>query len=340
MKIKTLFWFGICLMLILSITLASSCSTPPLKTWSISGPTATTAPAFTSKPAVTSTPAPSTAPTLTVKPTATTSPTVTALPTSPVTPAPSQTPPPTTTATPAPTQTPAPTTAPKPAATLAAVPLGKASNFAVLAKTGISTTGVTSIAGDIGLGPISSSYITGFGLVKDASNQYSTSSMVAGKVYASDYTVPTGAYVTTSINDMHTAYTNAVERRTPNASEFGAGNIGGMTLAPGLYKWGNDVTIATDLTLSGGPDDVWIFQIAHTLTAADNVKINLTGGAQAKNIFWQVAAKTTLGTSSVFNGIILCQTTIILNSGATLNGRALAQTSVQLGDKTTIKPAP
>jgi hypothetical protein len=164
--------------------------------------------------------------------------------------------------------------------------------------------------------------------------------MITGKAYASDYAQPSGAYATTSVNDMHTAYANAVERRYPNASELGSGNIGGMTLAPGLYKWGNDVTIAANMTLSGGPDDVWIFQIAHVLTVADNVQVNLTGGAQARNIFWQVAARATLGKASVFNGNILCQTEIILNSGATLNGRALAQTSVKLGDKTVIKPVP
>ena len=120
--------------------------------------------------------------------------------------------------------------------TLAPVPLGTAGNFTVLAKTGISVTGVTSITGDIGVSPTPSSSITGFGLVKDASNQFSKSSMVTGKVYASDYAPPSGAYATTSVNDMHTAYANAVERRYPNASNSAPGNIGGMTLAPGLSQ--------------------------------------------------------------------------------------------------------
>ena len=137
----------------------------------------------------------------------------------------------------------------------------------------------------------------------DSSNQFSTSSLVTGKVYAADYKAPTPANLTTAISDMQTAYTNAAGRTIPTATELGAGNIGGKTLDPGLYKWGTDVTIPTDVTLSGGANDVWIFQIAELNKPVQ--KVNLIGGAQAKNIFWQVAGKTTLGTTSVFNGNIL-----------------------------------
>jgi hypothetical protein len=174
----------------------------------------------------------------------------------------------------------------------------------------------------------------------DASNQFSISSMVTGKVYAPDYAVPTPTNMTTAVNDMQTAYTNAAGRTSPTATELGAGNIGGMTLAPGIYKWGTGVTIPTDIALSGGVNDVWIFQIGQTLTVGDGVHINLSGGAQAKNIFWQVAGQTTLGTTSVFNGNILCQTVIVLNNGATLNGRALAQTAVTLIASAVVMPAP
>jgi len=222
----------------------------------------------------------------------------------------------------------------------AAVPLGSAGNFVILAKSGISTTGTTSITGDIGVSPIKESAITGFGLIKDASNQFSTSSLVTGKVYASDDAVPTPANMTTAVSDMETAYTNAAGRTLPTATELGAGNIAGMTLAPGLYKWGTGVTIPTDVILSGGANDVWIFQIGQTLTVGNGVHINLSGGAQAKNIFWQVAGQTTLGTTSVFNGNILDQTAIVLNTGATLNGRALAQTAVTLNANSVVKPAP
>jgi hypothetical protein len=146
--------------------------------------------------------------------------------------------------------------------------------------------------------------------------------------------------MTTAVSDMQIAYTNAAGRKLPDYTELGAGNIGGMTLTPGLYKWGTGVIIPTNVTLSGGSNDVWIFQIAQTLTVSNGVHVNLSGGAQAQNIFWQVAGQTTLGTTSVFNGNILGKTAIVLNTGAKLNGRALAQTAVTLNASTVIQPAP
>jgi hypothetical protein len=172
----------------------------------------------------------------------------------------------------------------------------------------------------------------------DSSNTFSTSALVTGKAYAADYAVPAPAKMTTAISDMETAYTDAAGRTSPTASELGAGNIGGMTLAPGLYKWSTGVTIPTDVTLSGGANDVWIFQIAQDLTISSAMKVVLSGGAQASNVFWQVAGQTTLGTNSVFNGNILDQTAIVLNTGATLNGRALAQTAVTFDANTILVP--
>jgi len=222
----------------------------------------------------------------------------------------------------------------------AVVPLGSAGDFAILAKSGISTTGTTAIVGDIGVSPIAATAITGFGLIMNSSNQFSTSSLVTGKVYAANYAVPTPVKMTTAVSDMQIAYTNAAGRKLPDYTELGAGNIGGMTLTPGLYKWGTGVIIPTNVTLSGGSNDVWIFQIAQTLTVSNGVHVNLSGGAQAQNIFWQVAGQTTLGTTSVFNGNILGKTAIVLNTGAKLNGRALAQTAVTLNASTVIQPAP
>ncbi len=224
-------------------------------------------------------------------------------------------------------------------ATQAPVDLGTAGNFVILTKTGISTTGTTSIVGDIGVSPAAATYITGFALIKDSSNKFSMSSIVTGKVYASDYTSPTPSTMTTAISDMETAYTDAAGRTLPDFTEKGAGNIGGLTLTPGLYKWGTGVTIPTDVTLSGGPNDVWIFQVAGTLGISNGKQVILSGGAQAKNIFWQVAGQTTLGTTSVFNGNILDQTAIVLNTGATLNGRALAQTAVTLNANAITAPS-
>ncbi|KKS71587.1 MAG: hypothetical protein UV42_C0024G0009 [Candidatus Magasanikbacteria bacterium GW2011_GWE2_42_7] len=211
-----------------------------------------------------------------------------------------------------------------------AVHLGSASDFVILAKSGISTTGATSVVGDIGVSPISATAMTGFGLIMDASNIFSTSAVLTGKAYAADYMTPTPANMTTAVSNMETAYTDAAGRTNPIETELGAGNIGGMTLAPGLYKWSTGVTIPTDLTLSGGANDVWIFQIAQNLTISSAMKIVLSGGAQASNVFWQVAGQTTLGTNAEFSGNILGQTAIVLNTGAVLNGRALSQTAVTL----------
>jgi hypothetical protein len=128
---------------------------------------------------------------------------------------------------------------------------------------------------------------------------------------------------------MQTAYTNAAGRPA-GVTELGSGNIGGLTLVPGVYKWGTGVTIPTDVTLAGGKNDVWIFQIAGTLKISSAKKVILKSGALAQNIFWQVAGATTLGTNSTFNGNILDKTKIALQTGAVLNGSALAQTAVTL----------
>lgn len=220
----------------------------------------------------------------------------------------------------------------------ATVNLGSAGSFTILAKTGISTTGVTSVVGDIGVSPAAATYITGFALTLPAVSAFSTSALVTGKVYAPGYADPTPANITTAVSDMQTAYTDAMGRTNPTATELGAGNIGGMTLAPGLYKWGTGVTIPTDVTLSGSADDIWIFQIAQNLDISSAARVVLTGGAQAGNIFWVVAGQTTLGTTAVFNGNILDQTAIVLNTGAVLNGRALAQTEVTLDANTVLFP--
>jgi hypothetical protein len=220
-----------------------------------------------------------------------------------------------------------------------AVDLGTAgSNFVILSKSGISTTGTTSITGDIGVSPIDQTAITGFSQIMDPSNEFSTSAYVTGKIYAADYAVPTPAKLTTGISDMEAAYTDAAGRTNPAATELGAGNIDGMTLAPGLYKWGTGVTIPTGVTLSGSSNDVWVFQIAQDLTVGSGAIVTLSGGAQAKNVFWQVAGKVTLGTTSQFKGNILCQTNIVLSTGSTLNGRALAQTAVTLDACTVTLP--
>ena len=224
------------------------------------------------------------------------------------------------------------------AASPATVNLGTAGSYVILTKTGISTTGSTAITGNIGVSPIDSTAITGFGLILPAASAFSTSALVTGKAYAPDYANPTPANLTTAIGDMETAYTDTAGRAA-DVTELGAGNIGGLTLAPGVYKWSTGVTIPTDVTLSGNSNDIWIFQIAQNLDISSATKIVLAGGAKASNIFWVVAGQTTIGTTAVFNGNILDQTAIILNTGAVLNGRALAQSAVTLDANSVSTPS-
>lgn len=216
------------------------------------------------------------------------------------------------------------------AGAIAPVDLGTAGNFVVLTESGITTTGTTAITGNIGVSPIAATAMTGFGLIMDSSNQYSTSTLVVGRVYAADYAAPTPSVMTMAVVDMAIAYTDAAGRSSPSETELGAGAIGGLTLDSGLYTWSTPVTVLADLTLKGNSNDVWIFQIAQTLTVGSGVKVILTGGAQAKNVFWQVAGQTILGTTSAFVGNVLGKTAIVFNTGASLTGRALAQTAVTL----------
>lgn len=219
------------------------------------------------------------------------------------------------------------------------VDLGTAGDFVILSKTGISATGTTSIVGDIGISPTAATYITGFGLIMDASGTFSTSPLVTGKVYASDYFNPTPTKMTTAISDMETAYTNAAGRVTPDFSELFTGDLTGQTLTSGLYKWSTGVLVSGGgLIISGSATDVWIFQIAQNLELGNNATVTLVGGAKAENIFWQVAGQVTVGTSAAMKGIILCQTQIVVNNGATLSGRALAQTAVTLDANTVTEP--
>jgi hypothetical protein len=210
----------------------------------------------------------------------------------------------------------------------APVDLKSASSFAVLTKSGVTDVPASVITGDVGASPI-----TG------AANAL-TCAEVTGKSYSVDAAGPlpcritNATLLTAAIKDMMTAYTNAAGRTLPTATNLGAGEIGGLTIAPGLYKWGTGVSISTDVTLSGGPNDVWIFQIAQTLNQASATKVVLSGGAQAKNIFWQSFGDVTIQTNAQFNGVILSQTAINLKTGASVNGQLLAQTQVTLEQNT------
>lgn len=226
---------------------------------------------------------------------------------------------------------------------LAPVDLGTAGDFAILAKTGISKTGTagTMITGDIGVSPEALTAITGFSVTMDASNTFATSDFVTGNIYAADMTAPTPTKMTTAVSNMETAYTDAAGRTLPDFTEFGAGNISGMTLEPGLYKWGTNVLITkAGVTISGSDTDVWIFQIAQDLIVDNAAIVTLAGGALPENIFWQVAGGTgvAIGTTAQFKGVVLAQKAITVNTGASVNGRLLAQSAVTLDGNAISQP--
>lgn len=217
------------------------------------------------------------------------------------------------------------------------VELGAADAYVILAKSKISNVPTSAITGNIGLSPAAASYITGFALMLPAGGAFSTSSQVTGKVYAADYAVPTPANLTKAIGDMQTAYVNAAGRQNPNHTELGGGNIGGLTLSAGLYKWSNTVTIPRNVTLRGSSNDVWIFQIAGGVTQASATKVILSGGARARNVFWQVGGIVSLGTTAHLEGVVLSKTAITLKTGASVNGQLLAQTAVTLAGNKIVK---
>lgn len=222
-----------------------------------------------------------------------------------------------------------------PAVGPAAVILGGAGNFAILSKTGVTDVPSSAITGNVGSSPISGAFV-GIGCPE-----------VNGTIYSVDAAGPACAVadpvlLTAAIGDMQTAYTDAAGRPAGVGPflNVGAGTVANQTLVAGTYTWGSNVTIPTDLTLNGGPNDVWIFQVTGKLNISPNMRVILSGGAQAKNIFWQVTGAVTLDTHSHFEGNVLAQTNIAMLTGASLNGRLLAQTAATLQQNTVVKPAP
>ncbi|KAJ7871942.1 hypothetical protein B0H13DRAFT_2349720 [Mycena leptocephala] len=216
----------------------------------------------------------------------------------------------------------------------AAVNLRTAANYAILTKAGVSNLPPSVITGNIGVSPIAATAITGFTLILDSTGTFSTSTQVVGKITAASYAPATPAGLTVAIGDMATAFTDANGRLNANFTNLGTGAIGGRILTPGLYKWNSAVTIGSDITITGGATDTWIFQVAGTLTLASSHKVVLAGGALASNIVWVVTGAVNVGTGGHIEGVVLGQTSITLASSASANSRLLAQTSVSLSKAT------
>ncbi len=219
---------------------------------------------------------------------------------------------------------------------LSPVNLGAAGNYVILGKASIANISTSAITGDLGLSPAATSYITGLSLTN--ATGYATSAQVTGQIFAADMAAPTGTNLTTAVENMITAYNDAAGRPSPDFLELGTGSLGGRTLTTGLYKFTTNVTMTSDVTISGGANDVFIFQISQNLLISNGVRLILVGGVQTKNIFWQVAGQATFGTTSHFEGIILSMTGITFQTGASFKGRALAQTAIILDGNAVILP--
>jgi len=232
------------------------------------------------------------------------------------------------------------------------VDLGTAGDFAILSKSGISTVPNSSIKGDIGVSPIAATAITGFTLTMDSSTTFSTSTQVTGghKAYAADYTSPSSTKLTTAVSNMETAYTDAAGRiTTPSTAtdkylNYGAGEIGGATLPPGVYTFDRDVTINDDLKFDGDANSVFIIQTTKSVKQAAGKKvtlINSAGGSPplASNIFWSVAEEFIMEGTAHMEGVLLVKTAVTMKTGSTMNGRVLSQTAVVLQVATVAEPS-
>jgi hypothetical protein len=225
--------------------------------------------------------------------------------------------------------------------------LGSAEDFVILSKAGVSTVPASAITGNIGVSPGAASYITGFDLIADSTNTFSTSTQITGQAYASDYSPPTPSAMTSAISAMEAAYTDATGRPLSDGAnrDIKSGLITGETFTAGVYTWGSDVMFNSEISLKGSSSDIFIFQTTNNVVAGRDSKVTLVndgtgnGAPKASNIFWQVAGFVEAGEGSHLEGVFLVKTRAVFKTGSSLNGRILTQTACTL-DAATVKQPP
>jgi hypothetical protein len=205
------------------------------------------------------------------------------------------------------------------------VDIGSAADFVVLTKTGLANTGPSVYSGNIGASPITGAAITGLACaeVEFPGTVYTTN----GAGPAAPCNTTDAPRLTTAVADMTAAKNNA-NGRAADYTAVGGGVIGNTTFAPGVYKWTTAVSVPADMTISGGEDDVWIFQVDGAFALGTGFRMNLAGGAQSKNIFWQIDGAITFAANSHFSGVLLAEVGITAAAGVTMDGRILTQTAV------------
>lgn len=218
----------------------------------------------------------------------------------------------------------------------APIDLQTAENFSILAETAITNIPTSAVTGNVGLGPASGVNI-----------ELTCAEVTGGVIYTMDSTGSpscrqrnSASLLNQAVADGHTAWHDGRLRPT-DYTDVAGGDIGGLSLPPATYKWNTDLRIPANLTLAGGPNDVWIFVIEHDLIVGSGVQVLLEGGALPQNVFWltiALDADVDLGADSQFKGVILSETSIAMRSGATIHGRLMAATSINLEQNTVTPP--
>jgi hypothetical protein len=220
------------------------------------------------------------------------------------------------------------------------VELGKAADYVILGKTGITNVPGSSVTGNIAVSPVVGTSMTGFSFTGTGA-YLESAQLTDGKAYAASYDAPTPTQLTTAVSNMEAAYNDAASRPNSDAARINlaAGLLDGTVLTEGVYTFSTGVTLTGDITFHGTANDIFIVQIAGSLVQAAGKEVILTGGAKAENIFWQVAGTVAVGGTAKMKGILLVKTAVTFTTGSTLNGRVLTQTACNLQMATITQPS-